>query len=163
MHVDQAQMISLSELVEGVTIGITIAIILGIYTFCRRRLTRRKQVNHLRHLISQGYDRITGETGFSHREKVIPVDMLQYYLFRNIQRDLDDALKYRGDSLNFEEVHEIKAILIEIDCIASALDFGVRSYQNTPDMEFYEKQFFGKFRKLKWLGLPKKPDDFKNC
>ncbi len=64
------RMISLSEIVEGVTIGITISIILGICAWIKWRVTRRKQVNHLRHLISHGYDRIIGETGFEHREKV---------------------------------------------------------------------------------------------
>ena len=146
------RMISLSEIVEGVTIGITISIILGIRAWIKWRVTRRKQVNHLRHLISHGYDRIIGETGFEHREKVIPADILQYRLFQNIMRDIDDALRYRANSLKFNEVHAIKTILIEIDGIVSALDFD--QWQNTPNRTFYETHFFGKFRKLKWLELP---------
>ncbi len=163
MNAVQTQIISFSGIVEGVASGITIAIILGIYAFCKRLRARRKQVKHLRHLICQGYERIAGGSDFSNRERVIPVDMLQYYLFKNIQRDLNDTLRFRTDSLSFKQVDEVKGILVEIDSLASARDFGVRSYQNTPDMEFYEKQFFEKFRKLKWLGLPEKPDDFTNC
>ncbi len=105
-------------------------------------------------LISRGYDRIIGETGFEHREKVIPADILQYHLFKNIMRDIDDALRYRANSLNFKEVHEIKTILIEIDGIVGALDFGTGEWQKPPDTKFYEKHFFGKFRKLKWLDIP---------
>ena len=163
MNAVQAQMFSFSGIAEGVASGITIAIILGIYAFCKRLWARRKQVKHLRHLIYQGYERIAGGSDFSSRERVIPVDMLQYYLFKNIHGDLNDVLRFRADSLSFKQVDEIKVILVEIDCMASARDFGVRSYQNTPDMEFYEKEFFEKFRKLKWLSLPKKPDDFTNC
>lgn len=152
MNAVQAQIISFSGIAEGVASGITIAIILGIYAFCKRLRARRKQVKHLRHLIYQGYERIAGESDLSNQERVIPVDMLQYYLFKNIQRDLNDALRFRADSLSFKQLDEIKVILIEIDCMASARDFGVRSYQSTPNMEFYEKQFFGKFRKLKMAG-----------
>ena len=95
-----------------------------------------------------------GETGLEHGEKIIPADILQYHLFKNIMRDIDDALRYRANSLNFNEVHEIKTILIEIDGIVSALDFGTGEWQKTPDKEFYDTHFFGKFRKLQWLDLP---------
>ena len=44
-------------------------------------------------------------------------------------------------------------ILIEIDCLIKALYLGVSSDHITPDERFYEANFFGKFRKLKWLGL----------
>ena len=147
-------MISLSGLVEGVMIGVTIAIILGIYGWIKWRVSRREQINHLRHLISQGFDRIIREQGFYDREQVIPADILQYHIFRKIMRDLDDALKYRVNSLDFKKVHEIKMILIEIDCILSALDLGTASLHITPDIESYEAHFFGKFRNLKWLDLP---------
>ncbi len=147
------QAISLSELAEGVMIGITIAIVLGIYAWSKRRFARREQINHLRCVVSQGYDSITRESGLDHQGRVIPADMLQCYLFKNIMQDLDDALKYRANSLNFREVHDVKSILIEIDGIFKALDFGTGISQRTPDMEFYETHFFGKFRKLKWLGL----------
>ena len=44
-------------------------------------------------------------------------------------------------------------ILIEIDGIVKALNFGTGEWQITPNMEFYETHFFGKFKKMKWLGL----------
>ena len=150
----QTPTISLSGLIEGVVIGLTIAIFLSLCAWIKLLVDRRKQVNHLRHLISLGYERIIRESGFHHEEKVIPAYILQYHLFRNIMRDIDDALKYRSDSLDSRKVHEIKMILIEIDCIVTALDFGIGGHNRTPNKEFYEMHFFGKFRELKWLGLP---------
>ena len=150
----QASMISLSGLLEGVMTGVTIAIILGLYGWIKWHVVKRKQINHLRHLISQGYDRIIRESGFYHQDQVINASVLQYHLFRKIIRDIDDALKYRANSLDFKKVHEIKMILIEIDSIINALDLGIGGYHKTPDKEFYETYFFGKFRKLKWLDLP---------
>lgn len=149
----EAPIISLSALIEGVVTGLTIAIVLGVCAWIKLLVDRRKQVNHLRHLISLGYERIVRESGFHHQEKVIPADILQYHLLRNIMRDVDDALKYRSNSLDSRKVHEVKMILIEIDCLISALDFGTGGYQRTPHKEFYETHFFGKFRELKWLRL----------
>ena len=68
-------------------------------------------------------------------------------------QDVDDALKYRANSLDVNKIHEIKMILIDIDCIIKALHLGISKHHKTPDKEFYETYFFGKFRKLKWLGL----------
>ena len=150
----QSPLISLSGFIEGVITGVTIAIILGMYGGIKWHMARWEQINHLRHLISQGYDRIIRESGFYHQDQVINASIFQYYLFMNIMRDIDDALRYRANSLDFKKVHEIKMILIEINCIVSALDLGISGYHKTPDKEFYEMYFFGKFRELRWLGLP---------
>ena len=153
----QTPVISLSGLIEGVVIGLTIAIFLSVCAWVKLLVDRRKQVNHLRHLVSLGYERIIRESDFIYQEKVMPADMLQYYLFKNILRDIDDALKYRSNSLDSRKVHEVKMILIEIDSIVSASDFGIGGYHRTPNKEFYEMHFFGKFRELKWLGLSQFP------
>ena len=149
----QMPIISLSGLIEGVVIGLTIAIFLSVCAWVKLLVDRRKQINHLRHLISLGYERIIRESGFIYHEKVMPADMLQYHLFKNIMRDIDDALKYRSNSIDSRKAHEVKMILIEIDSIFSALDFGIGGHHRTPNKEFYETHFFGKFRELKWLRL----------
>ena len=146
-------MISLSGLIEGVITGVTIAIILGIYGWIKWCVTRRKQINHLRHLISYGYNRIIKEAGHYHQEQVLNRSVFQFHLFNKIMQDVDDALKYRSSCLDINKVHEIKMILIEIDCLIKALHLGPIGDHITPDERFYEANFFGKFRKLKWLGL----------
>ena len=146
-------MITLSGLIEGVITGITIAVILGMYGWIKLCVARRKQVNNLRHLISHGYDRIIKESGYYHQDQVLNKSIFQYHLFNKIMQDVDDALKYRANSLDVNKIHEIKMILIEIDCLIKALYLGISGDHRTPDKEFYETYFFGKFRKLKWLGL----------
>lgn len=150
----QSPMISLSGLIEGVVTGVTIAIILGIYGWIKWCVSRRKQINHLRHLISYGYDRIIKESGHYHQKQVLNKSVFQYHLFNKIMQDVDDALKYRASCLDVKKVHEIKMILIETDCLIEALYLGPSGDHITPDNEFYETNFFGKFRKLKWLNLP---------
>ena len=147
-------MISLSGLIEGVVTGVTISVILGIYGWIKWCVSRRKQINHLRHLISYGYDRIIKESGHYHQKQVLNKSIFQYHLFLRIILDIEDALKYRANSLDFKKVHEIKMILIEIDSLISALDLGISGHHMTPDKKFYETYFFEKFRELKWLGLP---------
>ena len=150
----QLPMISLSGLIEGVVTGVTIAVILGIYGWIKWCVSRRKQINHLRHLISYGYDRIIKEAGHYHQKQVLNKSIFRYHLFNKIMQDIDDALKYRSSCLDIKKVHEIKMILIEIDCLIKALYLGISSDHITPDERFYETNFFEKFRKLKWLGLP---------
>ena len=150
----QSSMISLSGLIEGVMTGVTIAIILGIFGWIKWCVSRRRQINHLRHLISYGYDRIIKESGHYHQKQVLNKSVFQYHLFNKIMQDVDDALKYRSSCLDIKKVHEIKMILIEVDCLIEALYLGPIGDRITPDERFYETNFFGKFRKLKWLGLP---------
>ena len=60
----QAPIISLSGLIESVVTGLTTAIVLGVCAWIKLLRDRRKQVNHLRHLLSLGYERIVRESGF---------------------------------------------------------------------------------------------------
>ena len=103
----QLPMISLSGLIESVVTGVTIAVILGIYGWIKWCVSRRKQINHLRHLISYGYDRIIKEAGHYHQDQVLNTSIFQYHLFNKIMQDVDDALNCRANSLDFKKVHEI--------------------------------------------------------
>ena len=150
----QLPMISLSGLIEGVVTGVTIAFILGIYGWIKWCVSRRRQINHLRHLVSYGYDRIIKDAGHYHQNQVLNTSVFQYHLFNKIMEDVDDALKYRASCLDVKKVHEIKMILIENDCLIKALYLGISGDHRTPNNEFYETNFFGKFRKLNWLSLP---------
>ena len=149
----QTPLITLPGLIEGVVTGITIAFILGLYGWVKWRLTRRKQLHHLKQVIIHAHRVIVEQSGRYDESQVLNSDVFRYRYFTMTLEHLDDALKYQASALAPKQVHDVKMILIHIHSLIEAKYLGPIGDRISPSTQFYENELFQPLKDLKWLGL----------
>ena len=134
--------------------GITIAFILGLYGWVKWRLTRRKQIHHLRQVIIHAHRVIVEQSGRYDESQVLNSDVFRYRYFTMTLEHLDDALKYQASALAPKQIHDVKMILIHIHSLIEAKYLGPIGDRISPSTQFYEGELFQPLKDLKWLGFP---------
>lgn len=155
--VERPDPLGLTNLLTGVTIGVTTAILLGLGEWLRGCLRRREQIKFVREFIAEQFSRIRDAQPLPplpSGEEAPPIDAIRWVIYQGILRDLEVALSYRLTMLDYGKIHELQSILaIQRDMIqnlfgADRLPAGLNHYRQTYD----------RFRRLGWLNLP--PDLF---
>ena len=143
----------LTNLLTGVTIGVTTAVLLGLGEWLRRWLHRREQIKFVRELIVEKFTRLRDQEPLPplpNGNDAPSVDVIRWEMYKGVLRDLEVALSYRLTMLNYEKIHEIQSILASQRDLIRNL-FGERRYPNGPA---YYQQRYDDFQRLVWLRLP---------
>ena len=144
----------MDKILEGIVIGIVIALILGIYDWTRKKLRRREQIWHIRRFtrdaeqnIQEAKPLIVGE-GNAPRANI---DEVRFVIYKGLIRDLTLALEDRSGELSYTQKYDLKYFIAGQDAITSIFP------QNKipSEIKFYEEHVFKRLHSLKWLELTK--------
>lgn len=145
--------LSLTNLLTGVTIGVTTAVLLGLGDWLRRWLHRREQITFLREFIVRSFMGLRDQEPLPplpSGESAPPVDALRWRIYESVLRDLEVALSYRLTMLGYGKIHEMQSTLAtQRDLIRNL--FGTN---RRPGGLGYYRQRYAEFQRLKWLKLP---------
>ena len=150
----QEAILSLSALLEGVVIGITISLIVGGYNMFSKYHNKREQINHIKEVISEGLQKIRSVESIDFKGNKISAGHLRLIIFDEILRDLESTLSYRSSYLDYKKIYDVRKILTNISRMMR--DLGIGKGQREPaDVKFFEQNFFDRFIELGWLGFRK--------
>lgn len=151
--VESPDPLGLTNLLTGVTIGVTTAILLGLGEWLRRCLRRREQVKFVREFIVAQFGRVRDEQPLPPLPgggPAPPIDVVRWVIYQGILRDLEVALSYRLTMLDYGKTHELQSILaIQRDMNQNL--FGANRHPAGLD---HYRQTYDRFRQLRWLNLP---------
>ena len=156
MHETQSHeaILSLSTLLEGIVIGITISLIVGGYTWISNYRNKLEQIHHIKEVVSKGLQRIKNVESINFKGKQISAGQLRLIFFDQILRDLESTLTYRSNYLDYKKIYDIRIILTNISNMMQELGIGKGKGKREPiDVKFFEQNFFDKLKELKWLGF----------
>ena len=143
----------LTNLLTGVTIGVTTAVLLGLGEWLRRRLHRREQIQFVRDLIVEKFTKLRDQQPLP----LLPsgnnppsVDAIRWKMYQGVLRDLEVALSHRLTMLDYGKIHEIQSSLASQRDLIQNL-FGTQRYPT--GLEYY-RQRYDDFQRLVWLRLP---------
>ena len=140
--------IDVDSIVEGITIAVVAAIILGSYQWYSKCKAQREQEQHIRDIIAEGPEKVRDAMPIGG----MSVDAVRFTVFEYILREVNAALDYRIDRLGYRQKYEIQKVTLDVSAFMSALGIGTGEGQNIPGgVKFYEQHFFAKVRAVDWL------------
>ena len=135
-------------IVEGVTIALVAAVILGTYRSLSNWRSQREQTQYFRDIIAIGYENIKEATSLGG----IPLDTVRFVEFERILREVSTALNYRTNSLTYPKKYGIQKILIDVSGFMAEMNIGRKDGQAIPQgLRFYKQHFFEKVGSVRWL------------
>ena len=146
-------MLSLSSILEGSVIGVTISLVVGIYLWAARWCRRREQISYMRAIVSKGIKNIKEAQEIAHPGKKIPRDNIRILIFERLITDIESALEYRMTELDYGKIYDLRKIVTDVSDMMNSLGLGSENGKVPPEgMNLYD-QFIDKVEKLEWLGL----------
>ena len=145
-----------SPLLEGIIVGVTIAVILGIAGWIRERYREREQIRHISDVVRKRYRVMLTVADIQDGPRLIPANLQRILLFKELLKQIERALVYRSSHLRYQRMFRIRSILDSVTNVMNELGIGESKGQRPPNgMKFYEQHFFEKLDDLKWLKLAK--------
>ena len=151
--VENSDPLWLTNLLTGITIGVTTAALLGLGEWLRRWLHRREQIKFVRELIVDSFTRLRDEEPLPplpSGESAPSIDVVRWKRYQEVLRDLEDALSYRLTMLDYGKTHEMRSTLAGQRILIRNL-FGTN--RQPGGLEYY-RQSYANFQQIKWLKLP---------
>ena len=156
-------LIDVRNVVNGVVVGLTVAVCLGVYDQTLRIVDRRQQIGHIRTRIASAIDRIrdvpdSPDSGLpEHVANSWNADQVRRGLFAILVDDIEREFGFRSSEMSLDEKDQL---LHAIDPARRAL--GLRSPlpmgPAVSGLDLYEYSFDA-MREIGWLGLPSKAED----
>ncbi len=133
----------LNNAVAGVTAGIVVSMILGIYQLVRGWLDRQRQIHHVSELISVGIESIQGVN--DDRTRLLILNLL----LRNAESFL--ASSVASDRITYREKERLLAVFpLNVDGSVAYLD---NAGKLPEDADGYFEKSIEQFRRIPWLKL----------
>ena len=142
------EFIDVDSIIEGITIAVVAAIILGSYQWLSKRIAQREQMRYIRDIIAEGHEKV---------RDAIPIggmsmDAVRFTVFEHILREVNAALAHRIDRLDYRQKYKLQKVILDVSAFMSALGIGAGEGQKIPGgVKFYEQHFFAKVRAVEWL------------
>ena len=142
------EFIDVDSIIEGITIAVVAAIILGSYQWLSKRIAQREQMRYIRDIVAEGHEKVRDAMPFGG----MSMDAVRFMVFEYVLREVNAALDYRADRLGYRHKYEIQTIVLTVSAFMSAMGIGTGEGQNIPvGVKFYEQHFFAKVRAVEWL------------
>ena len=142
------EIIDVDSIIEGITIAVVAAIILGSYQWLSKRIAQREQMRYIRDIVAEGHEKVRDAMPFGG----MSMDEVRFMVFEYVLREVNAALDYRADRLGYRHKYEIQTIVLTVSTFMSALGIGTGERQKIPGgVKFYEHHFFAKVRAVEWL------------
>ena len=144
----------MDKILEGVVIGIVIALVLGAYDWFKRKLRQKEQIRHIRRIIKDAEQKIRQAKPLTLPESTDlqpSLDQVRFVIYKAMMRDITVVLEDRAGELSYTQKHDLKYFIVGQDAITSILP------QNKipSEIKFYEEHVFKRLYSLKWLELTK--------
>ena len=142
----------MDKIIEGVVIGVVIAVVLGIGDWTRRGYRRREQIRHIRAIIKKAERDIRGagplvpEKGEEHG--VVSANQVRFTMYQWLMRELTTTLEDRVGELSYKQKFELRKFIIDQEAFTSTFSF---SPNRVPPERFYQQNVFEKLYSLQWL------------
>ena len=145
----------MKKVVEGVVIGVVIALILGAYDWAKMSIRRTEQVNYIRNLVKQARcDIQKAESIASDKNISIQADQMRFLFYERMVRALKDVLDNRAEELTYQQRHGLIRFMGDQEIERIGLQGG---YPRGPGAEaFYEEIVFRSLVSIDWLKLKEK-------
>ena len=140
-------------LIIGVGVGVTTAVILGLWRWLMRFRDRREQIPYIRNLITTQTERILSATDLpspTSGQESIPADRVRFVFFRELQSALLVVLSSRATALTYREVSSLHKILADVDRAMTDLTLSKHGIMPLA----IAQSFYEQLQSLSWLGLP---------
>ena len=140
--------IDVDSIIEGITIAVVAAIILGFYQWLSKRIAQREQMRYIRDIVAEGHEKVRDAMPIGG----MSMDAVRFTVFDYILREVNAALAYRIDRLDYRQKYKIQKVILDVSEFMRALGIGTGEGQNIPGgVKFYEQHFFAKVRAVEWL------------
>ncbi len=149
----------MEKILEGIVIGVVIAVILGGYDWIRRRYRRKEQIRHIKRVIGKAENRIQ-KAGDDVQKAVqfapeevrakVGTNPLRFKHYQWLIRELTMILEDRSGELSYEQRYELREFLETQEEIYNSL---FPKTKKAPPMWFYERYVFKALRKIKWIQI----------
>lgn len=149
------------KILQGVAIGITVAVILELSRYFRMLYLRKKQKNHLREIIEKAQKDVHGMNAFASELITIPEEISRVALILSgkvevyhwLISELQIILREGAEGLTYKQKYELSSFVFNHTRMVQAL-FGSEERTHTSELlTFHEKNVFPKLREIKWLKL----------
>ena len=143
-------------LLEGVVVGVTIAVLLGLAGWARARYREREQIRHIRTMLRNSYQGMRAATDIRDGPRHVSADLVRLWMFQGLLRQIECALAYRSSHLHYDKTFDIRSILVSVTAFLKMLETaGSQGGKHPKGIKFYEQHFFEKLDDLNWLNLKK--------
>ena len=143
--------LSSRDILQGVVIGITVALILGFYDLGKQLIERNTQIRYIREIIVEGMDLVACaqdativESGES---RTVPAHRIRHAYFKDMQDKVESALNGLAVHVQYGKKRELLESLGIVDRIVDAFRGGIPTDPTTYDIPFDQ------IRAMRWLGL----------
>ena len=135
------------KLVEGVAIGITVAIILGIYQLSSELVERNRQVRYIREVVTVAREEMWTATDRKVFDVTVLANGLRHTLILEMHATVRRAVA-TADKLTFEQKNQLQHALWVLDIYLPELAARVGVPKNVVG------ELFDEFDNMDWLRLP---------
>ena len=144
-------------LTSGFMSGIAIVIIVGIARYLDNVVMRHRQIRNIRARLVYHYGRIRSaeavEALDSDQGPEVTEDMIRYFLFQEMRRELGVLTTHRSTALTYSERADLEQAVIDCEMMIKELSLQERKVMHI----FLAMPFYQQLAKKKWLRLPEEP------
>ncbi len=153
---------SLTEIQNGILIGIIVAAVLATKTFFSRRYRRSQQAKQIRGIIVTQISKILNPESFTIRSTEVgeigkrrpisgsELDEARYRSYQHMLLQLDIALSHHSSELSFDMKESIYHFLKTNRPFIEAY---INKKQSWPTKEIYTEAVIGVLKKIEWLKI----------
>ena len=149
--------LDLTELKEGLLIGVGVGIILSIYAEIQKRISRREQIAFIRKRLIDEFA-LLGKIHFpdpaaNEGETPPSIDSFRFIMLERSLRVLQGIADHRTGSMSGTQLSELHGTMSDAKSMHAAFEGMARCPQG---LDMYRSLYEG-FASLKWLRLPQEP------
>ena len=146
----------MSEIIQGLIIGVGAGVILGLYAEIQKRISRYEQIAFIRKHLIDGFTKIGNlqdPLPANAGETPPPVDQFRFVLLEGFIRQLQALADHRTGSMSGAQLSDLHRALSD----AKNMHAWLNQIQTHPQGLNMYKSLYEGFSGLKWLRLPERP------
>lgn len=137
------------SILEGVVIGVTVAIILGVYQLGNELIERRTQMRYIREIVAVARDQMSNAAELTVSGFTASPDEIRHTIFQEMYANVDSALSV-ADKIPFEQKVELKLALRGVDiALKGFANVGIRAMNLG-----VQEDLFNHLATAVWLKIP---------
>ena len=130
--------VDLSWLWQGLASGVAIVVVVGAFGLVQSKWRQREQIDHLRTLVQDTYERMIGFEHGSHRKTE----------FLRLVKTSDVLLQHRMPDLSYKKARDLHRVLAGVGVHTNFSGLGDHT-----TMDLYDWLFFQQVEAFRWLRL----------
>ena len=150
------KIILVSEIIQGLIIGVGAGLFLSLYAEIGKRLSRREQIAFIRKRLIDGFNKcgsMDDPLPANEGETPPPTDQFRFIVLEGFLRELQAITDHRTGSMSGAQLSDLHRVLSD----AKNMHAWFNLHEVYPrELTLYRSLYEG-FASLEWLGLPKKP------